>query len=110
MSPFLEGNTLLDSLEGVKYVTFKGSIYYSDAIGETNIREEEHADLAERAGADTYDGMKRPIVDDGGHIIVKNGKIKFWDITGSCKTNDSTRAKEITVSIAKKILGEDKVV
>jgi hypothetical protein len=109
MSPFLESDTPLNSLKGAKYVTVGEKIYFSDEKDPMRILDEEHATLAEKAGAKDYDEMKRPLVEDGGIIYLIGGKFVFSYTTGSCKIKNPDSAKKITATLAKKILGEDKV-
>lgn len=91
-----------------KFVTVNSNIYFSDATESMDMAMERHSTLAERAGAYSPP-FDKPIVDDGGIFEVVEGKIRFKDITGSCTIKDPQKAREITSSVAKKILGEDRV-
>jgi hypothetical protein len=109
MSPFLESYTQLKNIRWVKYVTVGEKIYFSDEKNPMRILDEEHATLAEKAGVKDSDDRKRPLVEDGGIIYLIDGKVVFRDTTGSCKIKNPDSAKKITATLAKKILGEDKV-
>jgi hypothetical protein len=109
MAPFLEAGRTPDEGIQVKFVTLNGKIYYSDTIGSMSIALEPHSRLARQAGADVFDQDGKPLVDDGGALVIFDGKAEFSDYTTSCRVKDPKTAREITSSVAKEILSKDKV-
>jgi hypothetical protein len=110
MAPFLEAGTVLEESQRVKYVTVKGRVYYSDAIDPDDIAHEQHFSLAMRAGVSEFTPGGTPIVDDAGSLGEIYGKIKVLSgYTSTVKIKDETAAEEITLSVIKNILGEDKI-
>ena len=105
MAPFLEAGTVFSEEEEVKYVTVDGRIYYSDATDPMDKSLEQHAKLADKAGAYTPP-FGKPTVDDGGILHYSNGEIKLRSYTTTCQIRDQKLAIEITTSVIKKTLGE----
>lgn len=102
----LERGEKLINLAHLRFIRIKESIYFDDSDN-THVL---HKDLALSAGVtEQQDG--KPIIDDGGVMKPDDGKLLFDDATNSCVIKgDEWEARLKTVEIAKKILGEDKVV
>ena len=84
-------------------------------IGDKIIYDEEgnykvtHDELAKMTGATEKKGGKL-LIDDGGWMETKEGKINFIDDTNSCVVRGNVfLARQITIDRAKQILGEEKV-
>jgi hypothetical protein len=110
MSPFLEVGTIFEDGEEAKFVRIGDNIYYSDSKNPMIWSMEKHARLAEKLGAKIGSDDK-PLVDDAGKIVNINGKFSFYEMSSTCEPITSYKsARSETFLVAKKILGEDKVV
>lgn len=109
MSPFLESEVFPKETLKVKFVRVGGKIYFSDSEDMMGIVFEKHSVLAQKAGVTEQDDEDRPIVDDAGYMANHNGKFEFSESSMTCAIKSSTNRREETYSIAKDILGKDRV-
>jgi len=113
--PFLEQDTLLNEVDGERYVLIFGKVFFADAFLGDGV---EHSQLVYQAARELgvqenqvkIDGRGKPLVEAAGVITNEKEKFAFSIMTSSCKLTKSNKEAEKTVKeVAGNILGRERV-